>query len=165
MERGPQTAANLPPLPETEWVSFRLSTIHGYGGFARRDIPSGTQVIEYVGERIDKQESGRRCEQNNEFIFTLNDQCDIDGNTPGNPARLINHSCAPNCDAEVEGDQIWIIANRDIREGEEITFNYGFDLEDYREYPCTCGSTKCVGYIVAEEFFPHVRAQRELSAR
>ena len=163
MEKG-LTNANCPPGSlETEWVRFAPSTIHGRGGFARKDIPKGLRVIEYIGERIDKEESLLRCEQNNEFIFTLNEACDLDGNIPDNPARFINHSCAPNCDAEVIDDRVWIIANRDITAGEEITFNYGFDLEDYRDYPCHCGSPECVGYIVAEEFFDHVRTQQSLT--
>lgn len=148
---------------ETEWVVFKPSPIHGMGGFARTDIPMGRRVIEYVGECIDKRESLRRCEQNNEFIFTLNEHYDLDGNCPENPARWINHSCAPNCEAEIIDNRIWIIANRDVRGGEELTFNYGFDLEDYREYPCRCGAPECVGYIVAQEFLQHVRNQQELS--
>lgn len=102
----------------------------------------------------------RRCEQNNEYIFTLNNEEDLDGNVEWNPARFLNHSCAPNCDAELEDGHIWIIANRDINAGEELTFNYGFDLENYRDYPCRCGTLHCIGYIVAEEFFEHLRKQR-----
>jgi len=45
-----------------------------------------------------------------------------------------------------------------------VTFNYGFDLEDYRDYPCRCGARECVGYMIAEEFFEHVRQQSALSA-
>lgn len=146
-------------VSETEWVCFKSSPIHGLGGFARKAIPSGASLIEYVGEVIDKRESLRRCEANNEFIFSLDDQRDIDGNVPWNPARFINHSCAPNCDAEVHQGRIWIVANREIAPGEELTFNYGFDLENYRDYPCLCGAPECVGYIVAEEFFEHVRNQ------
>jgi len=153
-----------PPERETDLLSFRPSPIHGLGAFARKDIAKGTRVIEYVGERIDKQESVRRCSQNNEFIFTLNACQDIDGSTSRNPARWINHSCAPNCAAEVQRDRIWIVANRNIGSGEEITFNYGFDLEDYRDYPCACGAPHCVGYIVAEEFFAHLRNQQEMTS-
>ncbi len=164
MEKSLTIEADDPAPTTTDWVRFGPSTIQGLGGFARKDISSGTRVIEYVGERIDKQESLRRCERSNEFIFTLNERCDIDGNTPGNPARLINHSCSPNCDAEVDNEHIWIVANRDIRAGEELTFNYGFDLLDYREYPCWCGSASCIGYILAEEFFEHIRTQRALTS-
>jgi SET domain-containing protein len=147
---------------ETEWLSFQNSPIHGLGGFAKRDIPSGVRIIEYLGEKISKQESLRRCEQNNEFIFTLDEIADLDGNVTWNPARLLNHSCAPNCDAEFQDGQIWIVARRNICAGEEITFNYGFDLVDYREYPCNCRAPGCVGFIVAEEFFDQVR-RSELS--
>jgi SET domain-containing protein len=154
-----QTAQEKAPIgeAETEWLSFQSSPIHGLGGFARQDIPSGGRIIEYLGERISKQESLKRCEQNNEYIFTLNEIADLDGNVTWNLARLLNHSCAPNCDAEFADGQIWIVARRDIRAGEEITFNYGYDLVDYREYPCHCRAPNCVGFMVAEEFFEHVR--------
>jgi len=151
-------------VAQTEWVVFRRSPIHGIGGFARKDIPAGTRILEYVGEKITKEESARRCEANNPYIFCLNDQYDIDGNVPWNPARFLNHSCRPNCETELDeaGERIWILALRDIRAGEELTFNYGYDLTEYKDYPCNCGAPDCVGYIVAEEFFDHVRKQREL---
>jgi uncharacterized protein len=151
------------PVAETELALFKHSPIHGIGGFATLNIPKGARILEYVGEKIGKQESLRRCEANNEFIFALNERQDLDGNVDWNPARFINHSCAPNCDAELEEERIWIVANRDIRAGEELTFNYSFDLEDYRQHPCRCGSSCCVGYIVADEFFEHLRKQRELT--
>jgi uncharacterized protein len=163
MDASPEPLQNRPGVMETELVAIKSSLIHGLGGFARTDLPRGTRVIEYMGDRINKQESLRRCELNNEYIFTLNEQVDLDGNIPENPARFINHSCEPNCDAEVVEDRIWIIARRDIRAGEEITFNYGFDLDDYRDYPCCCGSAQCVGFMVAEDFFSHIRNQQELS--
>ena len=139
---------------------FRGSAIHGTGGFAKTAIRKGAQIIEYVGERISKAESLRRCEQNNAYIFTLNDQQDLDGNVAWNPARYINHSCAPNCEAEKDEDRIWIIATRDIQAGEEITFNYGYDLESYTDYPCCCGSPNCVGFMVGEEYFDHVLSRK-----
>jgi hypothetical protein len=144
---------------ETKLVLIRPSPIHGWGGFAATDLPAGTRVLEYVGKKISKEESLRRCQANNEYIFGLDEQFDLDGNVPENRARFLNHSCAPNCDGEFEGGRIWIVARRDIRTGEELTLNYGFDLTDYREHPCRCGSSQCVGFIVAEEFFEHVRKQ------
>lgn len=145
---------------QTDLLVFRPSSIHGLGGFAKRPIGCGTRVAEYVGERINKSESLRRCKESNEYIFTLNEEQDLDGNVAWNPARLINHSCAPNCEAELQDGRIWIIAARDIAAGEEITFNYGYDLLDYQDYPCRCGSTNCVGCIVAEEFFEYVRSRK-----
>jgi SET domain-containing protein len=156
---NPNVSSN--PIAETALVRCERSAIHGVGGFAKQNLPGGTPIIEYVGEKIAKEQSLKRCEQNNEYIFTLDEQHDLDGNVDWNPARFINHSCAPNSEADVRDGRIWIVAACDIRAGEEITFNYGFDLEDYRNYPCYCGSSNCVGFIVAEEFFEHVRAQRQ----
>ena len=140
-----------------KWICFQQSPIHGWGGFARLEIPAGTRIIEYVGERIDKRESARRCELNNAYIFAVDDSFDLDGNVDWNLARFINHSCAPNCDAEWIDGQIWVVANRLIRTGEEITYDYGYDLEDYANYPCHCGGPGCVGYIVAAELARFVR--------
>jgi hypothetical protein len=92
----------------------------------------------------------------------LSEEEHLDGNVDWNPARFINHSCDPNCEAMLEGGRIWLVARRNIEAGEEMTFNYGFDLEDYRNYPCRCKAPNCVGYIVAEEFFEHVLNQRVL---
>jgi SET domain-containing protein len=146
---------------EAGLLLVKESPIHGRGLFAQHTIPKGARVIEYVGERIGKAESLRRCEQGNGCIFSLDDKHDLDGNVPWNLARFINHNCDPNCDAEMEEGRIWVIARRDITPGEELTFNYGYDLEDYKDYVCNCGSPNCVGYIVAEAFFDHVRKQAE----
>jgi SET domain-containing protein len=140
-------------------IHFNNSAIHGTGGFALVNISAGARLIEYLGRKIDKAESLRQCELDNPYIFTINDDYDLDGNVDWNPARLLNHSCSPNAEAEQEGERIWIIAMRDIAIGEEITFNYNYDLVDYKEHPCQCGSANCVGYIIAEEFFDTIRSR------
>jgi SET domain-containing protein len=161
MEDSLIKSAALRRPKDTELVIFKESNIHGLGGFTKVDLAEGARIIEYLGEKIDKQESARRCEANNVYIFALNEHQDIDGDVEWNPARFLNHSCAPNCEAQFDENRIWIIALRNIRAGEELTFNYGFDLEDYREYPCRCGSPECIGFIVSEAFFDHVRRQNQ----
>ena len=138
-------------------IEIGSSPIHGTGGYALADIPTDAQIIEYVGAKIDKKESQRQCELENPCIFFLDEQYDLDGNVDWNPARFLNHSCSPNAEAHEIDGRIWIVALRDIKAGEEITFNYNYDLEDYREHPCRCGALNCVGYIVAEEFFGAVQ--------
>ena len=135
----------------------RSSDIHGTGLYASAGIASGTRIIEYVGERVTKEESLRRREEDNVCVFVVTDEFDIDGSVEWNPARFINHSCDPNCEAQLEEERIWIIAVRDIRAGEELTFNYGYDLEDYEDHPCRCGAANCVGFMVAAEHFDDVR--------
>ncbi len=155
-----ETAQNELSSRGSELLTLRTSLIHGQGAFAAGDIPAAARIVEYVGERITKEESLRRCEHDNSYIFSLDQAYDLDGNVEWNPARFINHSCAPNCEAELNEGRIWIIARRLILAGEELTFNYGYDLVDYREHPCRCGAPHCVGYMVAEEFFQHVRNNR-----
>lgn len=138
-------------------VHFRNSPIHGIGGFASADILAGTRLLEYLGHKIDKKESLRQCELENPYVFCINEKYDLDGNVDWNPARLLNHSCSPNAEALADGERIWITALHDIKAGEEITFNYNYDLDDYREHPCACGAPDCVGFIVAEEFFETIR--------
>jgi len=152
---------------QSEYCEVRNSTIHGSGVYAAKDIPEGERVIQYVGEYIDKEDSEARAweqfakheEQGDAavYIFTLNDQWDIDGNVPWNTARLINHSCDPNCEAWTEEDEIVIYALRDISKGEELAFDYGFDIDNYEDHPCRCGSDNCVGYIVSQEQWGQLR--------
>jgi len=151
----------------SKWIEVRGSEIHGRGLFAIRNIPKETDIIEYVGEKIDKEESDRRgwelYEQAQEtggaavYLFTLNDEFDIDGDVEWNSARLINHSCDPNCEAVIDDDKISIVSLRKIKKGEELFFNYGFDLENYEGHPCCCGAKRCVGYIAGEEYWPELK--------
>lgn len=158
----PVKDADVEVADSTKWLKFRYSEIEGRGAFARKAIPSGTRVIEYIGRRITKEESAKLCEDFNEYIFDLNSDYDLDGNVDWNPARLINHSCDPNCEAEQDDETIWIVATRDIPKGAEVTFNYGYSLENYRDYPCKCGTDDCVGYIVAAEYHDLVRRENDL---
>ncbi|WOO40892.1 SET domain-containing protein [Rubellicoccus peritrichatus] len=139
---------------------LRKSKIHGNGLYAATDIESGAAIIEYVGEKIKKKESLKRCTEWEAsarktgeglvYIFDLNEKYDLDGNIPNNPAKYINHSCDENCEAINEDDNIWIYASRDIKKGDELFFDYGYALEHFIDHPCLCGSENCVGYIVAK---------------
>lgn len=151
------TRPTFPVESGNDFLEVRQSAIHGTGGYARQDIASGTRIIEYVGQRIDKVESAKRCEAENAYIFTIDDTHDLDGDVAWNPAKFINHSCAPNCEAEWDEGRIFINALRDLKQGEELTFNYGFDMEEYHEHVCQCRTPACVGFMVAEEFFDQVR--------
>lgn len=146
---------------QSDLCEVRGSSIHGRGVYATRDIAADERIIEYVGELINKKESGQRGTLQQErslkhgdaavYIFNLTDKYDLDGNVPWNTARLINHSCEPNCEAWMTGKRIYIHALRDIKVGEELTFDYGFDVECYEDHPCLCGRDACVGYIVSRE--------------
>lgn len=150
------------------YITVKKSDIHGTGVYAKKFIPKGTRIIEYVGERVTKAESDKRAQiplnENSEneeygavYIFELNKRHDIDGYVKYNTARYINHSCNPSCESEVIRGKIYIIAIRDIQEGEELSYNYGYSWEDYEDHPCYCGENECIGYILAEEYWPRLK--------
>ncbi len=152
----------------SKYIEVRKSEIHGTGVFARVKVPKGKKVIEYVGEKITKKESERRSialiekNQGSEtdgavYIFEVNKRHDIDGNIPENTARFINHSCEPNCEPNVIKNRVWLISTRKIKEGEELSYNYGFDLDGYEDHECKCGAKKCVGYITADDNWPKLK--------
>ncbi|MDH3600189.1 MAG: SET domain-containing protein-lysine N-methyltransferase [Candidatus Tectomicrobia bacterium] len=137
-------------------VSFRRSPIQGTGGFAKIDIRRGKRIVEYAGPRISQDEAERLIEQGNAYIFTLNDEVAINGWMRWNTARFLNHSCAPNCESRIVQERVWIYALRSIQAGEELTYNYGYGLDDAEVDRCRCGAPTCVGYMVAEEHFATV---------
>ena len=149
------------------YCDISSSGIHQRGLFATRSIPKDTHIIEYVGEKIDKEESNRRgweqLDRSKEtgeagvYLFELNDDYDVDGNLPWNTAKLMNHSCDPNVEAQTIRGRIWFVSVKKINKGDELTFNYGFDLENYKDHPCRCGSERCVGYIAGEEYWPELK--------
>jgi SET domain-containing protein len=154
---------------QSTYCEVRGSEIHGRGVYATCHIPKATRVIEYVGELINKKVSEKRGLSQHAkslktgdaavYIFTLSKNFDIDGNVPWNTARLINHSCAPNCEAWIEGRKIFIHSLRDIEPGEELTFDYGFDVDCYEDHPCRCGQPACVGHIVSRDQWPELEVR------
>src|SRR5512132_3924931 len=120
--------------PVNEWLELRGSPIHGLGAFARVDIPKRTRIIEYTGEKISNAEADRRYDdekmsRHHTFLFILNKKQVIDANYGGNESMYINHSCDPNCETFIPRGRIWIESMRDIKAGEELTYDYMYDMD------------------------------------
>ena len=141
---------------------IRSSPIQGLGAFATEPIVRGTRLIEYTGERMTPDEADRRYpdgedERHHTYLFAIDDDVVIDAAVGGNEARFINHSCDPNCDAVIDDKRIFIESIRDIEPGEELTYDYAYVLDERhtpeakRRYPCTCGSPRCRGTILARK--------------
>jgi SET domain-containing protein len=120
-------------------VVKRSST--GLGLFAARLIPAGKRIIEYTGRLITNEEVERR--KNGKYFFGVDAKYSIDGSERGNIARYINHSCRPNAEAYVAGKRVWIWSKREIKPGEEITYNYGKEYFDDHIKPVGCKCEKC----------------------
>ncbi|KAG5672534.1 hypothetical protein PVAND_002656 [Polypedilum vanderplanki] len=143
-----------------EWrnnVFLARSKIQGLGLYAARDLEKHTMVIEYIGEVIRGELSELREKQYEArnrgiYMFRLDEDRVIDATLCGGLARYINHSCNPNCVTEiVEVDReyrIIIFAKRRINRGEELSYDYKFDIEDEsRKIACHCGAAYCKKYM------------------
>ena len=134
--------------------SIKASKIDKKGLYAKKDIAPGTRIIQYIGKLITKKQTENNDKFDNDkdiYLFNLNNRYDLDGDFKWNTARLINHSCDPNCEVEGKGLEIWVTSTRFIKKGEELSYDYGFGFDqDYKQFPCKCGSKKCCGYIVRE---------------
>ena len=139
------------------WVG--TSTIAGQGLFAGQHIKKDTRILRYIGEKIAKEESIARANNGNAYIFQWNARYDLDGNVLQNTARYINHSCDPNCETVQTQRALWVVALRDIKAGDELTCNYGYDMEEYAHYPCTCGAAQCCGYILHPQYWALIPPQ------
>ncbi|HJV52842.1 MAG TPA: SET domain-containing protein-lysine N-methyltransferase [Noviherbaspirillum sp.] len=149
-----------PASPVRPIFAVRNSRIHGRGVFAVRNIPAGTRIVEYEGERINwkeavKRENAKAADDFHTFFFSLESGKIIDGGSKGNDARWINHACEPNCEAREEDGHVFIYALRDIKRGEELNYDYGLTLDERhtpalkRAYGCLCGAEKCRRTLLA----------------
>ncbi len=145
---------------------IKKSNIDNRGLYANKNIKSGTKIIEYKGKIITKKKVEENSKYDNEkaiYLFNLNKKYDLDGDFRYNTARLINHSCNPNCEVSGVGLKIWVYAIRDIKKGEELSYDYGFGYDEYyKDFPCRCGSKNCVGYIVREGSRWRIRKQKSI---
>jgi hypothetical protein len=118
----------------------RKSRIAGFGVFARDAITKNTRIVSYEGERISRRESERREARQlplgRIWCFTLDERTAVDASVGGNIARFINHACRPNCYVHVTDGVIWIRAARNIRKGEELTYDY--NTGGAAGVPCRC---------------------------
>lgn len=113
----------------------------GLGLFAGKAFKKGQRIVEYVGEKITEDEANRR---GGKYLFELNDDWTIDGKSRDNIARYINHSCKPNCYPELNASEtrVFIIAERNIKPDEELTYDYGeMYFDDYiKPHGCKCAA-------------------------
>ena len=152
----------------------KKSKIHNSGVFATSNIKKGSKIIQYIGEKILRSEGDRRSEKRikkylnskktgSVYIFELNKRYDIDGSPSYNKARYINHSCNPNCEVDIMKGEIWISSIKNIKKGDELSYDYGytFDKEDYEDHVCNCGSKNCIGYVISSDDWAKFRKHKK----
>lgn len=129
----------------------------GYGLRTNTDLQPNDFIFEYIGEVIGENVFRRRMQQYDEdgikhfYFMSLTKGEFVDATKRGNLGRFCNHSCNPNCyvDKWVIGDKLrmGIFAERNIKAGEELVFNYNVDRYGAEPQPCYCDEPNCTGFI------------------
>ncbi|MBW2981976.1 SET domain-containing protein [Candidatus Woesearchaeota archaeon] len=121
-------------------IEIKKTKEKGKGLFASEDIKKETVIFHFEGKIGNDAETNPESLQINEDKF-LESTMLFDDN--------LNHSCDPNC--YIDWDKLNLVALKDIKKGEELTFNYctsDWDdanlLEDC-SFECKCGSKNCIG--------------------
>ena len=113
----------------------------GLGMFAEELIRKGDFIIEYQGPLVHNDDIDSVA---NKYLFELNSRWTIDGSDRRNTARYINHSCKPNAAPYDVKGLMKIYAEKTIRPGEEITYDYGKEYFDsiLADIGCKCPACK-----------------------
>ncbi|XP_021864963.2 histone-lysine N-methyltransferase SUVR5 isoform X2 [Spinacia oleracea] len=144
----------------------------GWAVRACENILRGTFVCEFVGEVLDEQEASRRrkrCRKEDcDYIYDMGTHMKyvrelteveakyfIDATKFGNVSRFVNHSCCPNLESHVvlvesmdfQLAHIGFYAKQDIAAGEELCFDFCYELQAGNECPCLCGASTCRGRL------------------
>ncbi len=105
---------------------FRLGRSNtGLGLFATRPIKKRTRIAEYTGKILDLEEAERAERRGNRYLYEVSTHRTIDGTARKNIARYFNHSCNPNAESIIWRGRVFVKTLRDIKPGEELTYDYG----------------------------------------
>ncbi len=176
VKKSPRPASARPaeasPATRTRRIQTRRSGVHGQGVYAALDLAEGETLVEYTGEVIDWNEALRRhphdpTDPHHTFYFHIDEDHVIDAKVGGNSSRWINHSCAPNCESEVDKGRVFVRALRNIEAGEELFYDYGLVIDEphtpelLAQYPCWCGAATCRGTLLAPQEKKSPRKERK----
>lgn len=138
-------------------VKVVATEMKGYGLVTETDLSEGLFIYEYIGEVVDEPAFRKRMVEYDQrrlkhfYFMMLTKNAFIDATVKGSLARFCNHLCAPNAfvDKWVVGDKLrmGIFARRDIKRGEEITFDYNVDRYGAQLQKCYCGAPNCLGWM------------------
>ena len=123
---------------------FRIGrSLTGFGLFATRPIKKRTRLAEYTGRILNLKEAERAERRGNRYLYEISKHRTIDGTPRRNIARYFNHSCNPNAESITWRGRVFIRTLRDIKPGEEITYDYGTDYLKYVIGRSRCKCSRC----------------------
>jgi SET domain-containing protein len=136
----------LTPKAEVRLVGSR----RGHGSFAIEPISAGEVVAAFGGWVVDRQQLVRASADRQARSIQIEDDLYLMSGDEPEPGDMVNHSCDPTCGL---AGQIVVVALRDVRVGEELTFDYAM-CDGYPEvlFRCECGSQRCRGEVTGDDW-------------
>lgn len=140
-------------------ISIRKTPV-GKGVFAARQYRKSQVIGQMTGEIITNDN------YDPDYVVDLGKVGVLE---PAAPFRFLNHSCEPNAalieyDPEPgEAPTMWVETLRTIREGDQVTIDYGWPADS--AIRCLCGAAKCRGWVVAESELPKVERRLAKEAK
>jgi hypothetical protein len=126
-------------LPDHHFKQVKVKRgLDGLGLFAGEDIKKGEMIIEYIGNILNKEEAEKIA--TNQYLFEVNKNKTIDGSVRWNIARYCNHACeeAGNAESDVKKGRVFIKAIKNIKDGDEILYDYGEEFVNEYIAPKGC---------------------------
>jgi uncharacterized protein len=132
----------------------------GLGLFATKPIKKRAFIVDYTGRKITTEEADKLEARGNRYLYEINSRWTIDGTSRRNLGRYANHSCRPNAESHTIGHRVFLRAIKNIKPGDEITYDYG---DDYLANVITrrrCKCDKCRGKRAEARARSRARAKR-----
>lgn len=109
----------------------------GRGLFATKDIPKGEHILTLTGKIITQEDVDQKPKKQQANALQIEYDFYMDLEEPG---VLINHSCNPNTGIQADKE---VISIKDIKAGEEITWDYSTSVDGGWTMPCACAEQNC----------------------
>jgi SET domain-containing protein len=146
--------------------AFRIGRSRtGLGLFATQPIRKGAFIVEYKGRKLTTEQADKLEARGNRYLYEINSRWTIDGTSRRNLGRYANHSCRPNAETYTVGHRVFIRAIKNIREGVEITYDYGSDYLSNVITRRGCKCDKCREKRAAARATARARAKRRRALR
>jgi SET domain-containing protein len=140
----------------TDKVEVRRSGINRRGVFCVKPIRKDEVICVWGGYIISKKDFGRLSKKEfssiEDYATVIAEGFYLVSDKKGGleDDDFFNHSCEPN--AGING-QIMMVAMRDIRKGEEITYDYCMTDADFKySFDCRCGAKRCRGRVTTDDW-------------
>lgn len=133
-------------LDESFW-EIKDTEKKGRGVFAKKDIPAGTIIGDYLGKVIRAKDEEKYEKGEDFYLMFYHYQATIYPNPKKPGIHIINHSCSPNTWMYTYRGHTLYFSIRHIFSGEELSVSYLLSPQDENCDPCThlchCESPIC----------------------